>query len=47
MKLKEYINKTYYQGYSYSYPHKMAYRPFEKPFSLEVVPEFSAFILTS
>lgn len=37
MKLKEAIQNTYYQGYAYSYPHKMAYRPFDKIKTLEEV----------
>lgn len=37
MKLKQAIQNTYYQGYAYSYPHKMAYRPFEKVKKLEEV----------
>lgn len=37
MKLKQAIQSTYYQGYAYSYPHKMAYRPFDKIKTLEEV----------
>ncbi len=37
MKLQEYINQTYYKGYAYSYPHKMAYRLFDTSLSLEEV----------
>ncbi|KXX72127.1 STM4012 family radical SAM protein [Flammeovirga sp. SJP92] len=37
MNLKEYINQSYYHSYAYSYPHKMAYRNFEKPLSLQEV----------
>ncbi|MEN7550536.1 STM4012 family radical SAM protein [Rapidithrix thailandica] len=38
LSLKERINQgNYFQGYAYSYPHKTAYRPFEKPYSLEEI----------
>jgi len=31
------IKQNYFQGYSYSYPHKSAYRPLEKPRSLKEI----------
>lgn len=35
MQLKQLLaERSYYNGYAYSYPHKLAYRPFEKPKSL-------------
>ncbi len=37
MTLQKYISESYYHGYAYSYPHKMAYRPFESSLSLEEV----------
>lgn len=37
MKLQEYINQTYYKGYAYSYPHKMAYRLFDNSLPLKEV----------
>ncbi|MEH0154431.1 STM4012 family radical SAM protein [Limibacter armeniacum] len=38
MRLKELIeDRAYYNGYAYSYPHKMAYRPFATPKSLKAL----------
>ncbi|NME69449.1 STM4012 family radical SAM protein [Flammeovirga aprica] len=37
MNLNEYINQSYYHSYAYSYPHKMAYRTFDKPLTLKDV----------
>lgn len=37
MTLEEAIKDNYFQGYTYSYPHKSAYREFEKPLSLKSV----------
>ena len=35
MTLAERLNLDPFQGYAYSYPHKMAYRPFQPPIDLE------------
>lgn len=35
--LENYIQQSYYHSYAYSYPHKMAYRSFEKELSLKEV----------